>query len=150
VNATAPQLSPPSMPFTGGARGTPASALSPRELLLVDAIAERVAELLRPESSRPSVKLVDAQTVARALGVSDKSVYRHAAELGAVRVGRRLRFDLERALASWPVGKDDRSYSEKSQPPQSPTRTRGSDSRQALPETAHCRLLPVGRGNRSE
>lgn len=112
----------------------------------LDRIAERVAEHLRPsEVSGPPAGLVDAPTVAQALGVSVKSIYRHAAELGAVRVGRRLRFDLARALAIWPNGEDDRCPSERSQPPRSPAKTPTSGARQTPLPTAHCRLLPVGR-----
>jgi hypothetical protein len=66
---------------------------------LVLAIAERVAELLRCEPTRGC--LVDAQTLAGALGVDRSYVYSHAAELGAVRIGNgskpRLRFDLDTA-----------------------------------------------------
>jgi hypothetical protein len=66
---------------------------------LVQAIAERVAELLRCEPTRG--RLVDAQTLADALGVDRSYVYSHAAELGAVRIGSgskpRLRFDLDTA-----------------------------------------------------
>jgi hypothetical protein len=115
-------------------------------MLLVDAIAERVAERLRPAEASPRpAELVDARTVAQALGVSDKSVYRHAAELGAVRVGRRLRFDIARALASWPAGEGDRFPSERSQPPRSPAKKPTSSNRQGSSDAAHCRLLPVGR-----
>jgi hypothetical protein len=75
-----------------------AAALTPRERLLVDALAERVAELLCPESAH---RLVDAATLAGALGVDRSYVYAHADELGAVRLGGgskpRLRFDLEAA-----------------------------------------------------
>lgn len=75
-----------------------AAALTPRERLLVDALAERVAELLPPEPPRG---LVDAAALAGALGVDRSYVYAHAAELGAVRLGGgskpRLRFDLEAA-----------------------------------------------------
>jgi hypothetical protein len=73
--------------------GSNPSVLTPRELLLADAIAERVAERLRADdgASRPpkSPRLVDARTVARALDVNLKSIYRHADKLGGVRVGRR-------------------------------------------------------------
>lgn len=148
MSATAPQLSPPSVPLTTGAHGTPASTLTPRELLLVDAIAERVTELLRPSETQEPGELVDARTVARALGVSDKSVYRHAAELGAVRIGRRLRFDLARALASWPAGEDDRSHSDRSQPTRSSVKKPVSGTRHTPQKASHCQLLPVGRGNR--
>ncbi len=131
---------------TTAANPDTASALTPREMLLVDAIAERVAERLRPAEASPRpAELVDARTVAQALGVSDKSVYRHAAELGAVRVGRRLRFDIARALASWPAGEGDRFPSERSQPPRSPAKKPTSSNRQGSSDAAHCRLLPVGR-----
>jgi hypothetical protein len=47
---------------------------------------------------------VDAATLARILGVSRDSIYEHADELGAVRIGdgprARLRFDVERATAA--------------------------------------------------
>jgi hypothetical protein len=66
---------------------------------LVQAIAERVADLLRCEPTRS--RLVDAQTLADALGVDRSYVYSHADELGAVRIGSgskpRLRFDLDTA-----------------------------------------------------
>lgn len=62
----------------------------------VEAIAQRVAELLEPAADRPG-ELIDAAEAARRLGVTRDWVYRHAAELGAVRIGEgtrgRLRFD---------------------------------------------------------
>jgi len=69
----------------------------------IEAIAQRVTELLR---SAPNGRtLVDAATVANALGVSRDCVYTYAAELGGERIGNgprgRLRFDLDRALAAW-------------------------------------------------
>lgn len=61
----------------------------------VNAIAERVAELLRGEPIGGD--LVDATEVARRFSVSRDYVYEHADELGAVRLGdgsrARLRFD---------------------------------------------------------
>lgn len=131
---------------TTAANPDTASALTPRELLLVNTIVERIAELPRlTEASPRPAELVDARTVAQTLGVSDKSIYRHAAALGAVRVGRRLRFDLARALASWPAGEGDRFPSERSQPPRSPAKKPKSSSVQGTSDAAHCRLLPVGR-----
>lgn len=63
----------------------------------VEAVAHRVAELLRGEST--AGELVDVAEVARRFNVSRDYVYEHAAELGAVRLGggprARLRFDLE-------------------------------------------------------
>jgi len=117
----------------------------------LDQLAEGIANRLRTaEISLPSRGLVDAHTVAQALDVDVKSVYRHSAELGAVRVGRRLRFDLDRALRSWSNGESDRCPSEKSQPRQFPVEQRPSRTRQRSPDDTHCQLLPVGRGNRSE
>lgn len=82
-----------------GACGAATSALTLRERILVDAIAERVSGLLRSEPS--CGRLVDAATLADALGVDRSYVYAHAGELGAVRLGDgskpRLRFDLEAA-----------------------------------------------------
>ena len=59
----------------------------------VEAIAQRVAELVPPPST-----WVDAQAVAAALGVDRDWVYAHARALGVVRLGpgpkSRMRFDL--------------------------------------------------------
>jgi hypothetical protein len=127
----------------------------------IDAIAERAAqrtvELLTGPShdgharATPAAAsiwkppLADAREVAHALDVDLKTVYRHADKLGAVRVGRRLRFDLDRALRSWSCGADDRCPSERSQALQTPAPQRTSDTGQRPIDTAHCRLLPVGR-----
>jgi hypothetical protein len=63
----------------------------------VEAIAQRVVELLAGDSPRSSEGLVTAAEVARRFGVSRDYVYDHAANLGAVRMGdgpkARLRFD---------------------------------------------------------
>lgn len=64
----------------------------------VDAIARRVIALLRDELQSAPVRLVDAITLARTLGVDRGWVYAHARELHAVRIGGprgRLRFDLD-------------------------------------------------------
>lgn len=66
-----------------------AVTLSPES---VEAVAVRVAELL--SGVEPARKFVDAQTAADALGVSRRTVYEHAPELGGVRVGGAWRFDL--------------------------------------------------------
>jgi hypothetical protein len=62
----------------------------------VEAVARRVAELLRDEHP-DSGDLVDAAEIARRFGVSRDWVYRHAPQLGCVRLGEgqkgRLRFD---------------------------------------------------------
>ena len=86
----------------------------------IEQIAQRVAQLLRHELqpaeatdeptgvlNPPEVKppLVDAATVAVALGVSRIFVYDHAYELGGRRLGNgprgRLRFDLDEARKGW-------------------------------------------------
>lgn len=62
----------------------------------IEAIARRVAELLVGEHG--SGIWIDATEVARRFGFSRDYVYRHADELGAVRIGdgpnARLRFDV--------------------------------------------------------
>ena len=61
----------------------------------VDAIAERVAELLENRPTSPD--LIDAAEVARRFNVSREYVYEHAGELGAIRLSdgpkARLRFN---------------------------------------------------------
>jgi hypothetical protein len=80
--------------------------VSPQELdALAEAVATRVLAQLRAEPAAPPSEpagLVDAATLARALGVSTGYVYSRSAELGARRLGNgpraRLRFNLERAV----------------------------------------------------
>ncbi len=65
----------------------------------IEAIATRVAELLRNEAPASPARLADAAEVARELGVDRDWVYAHARELGATRLGGdrgRWRFDLAR------------------------------------------------------
>jgi plasmid replication initiation protein len=70
----------------------------------VEAIAERVLDLLERRADRLPVRYVDAATLAAALGVDRAWVYAHARALGAIRLGGsrgRLRLDVrivERAL----------------------------------------------------
>jgi hypothetical protein len=63
----------------------------------VEAIAIRVAELLRPTVG---IGLVGVDEVVARFGISRSYVYEHADELGAIRLGdgpkARLRFDVER------------------------------------------------------
>jgi hypothetical protein len=70
----------------------------------IEAIASRVAELLRDESIHGR-RLVDAATLADTLGVDRSYVYAHADELGAIRFGGgakpRLRFDLGAACEAF-------------------------------------------------
>jgi hypothetical protein len=68
----------------------------------LDQLAERIADRLRQgDCVSRAPHLVDATTLAEALGVDRSYVYAHAAELGAIRLGSgskpRLRFDLEAA-----------------------------------------------------
>jgi hypothetical protein len=67
----------------------------------IEAIAQRVAELIRTEASLVDQRYVDAATLAHLLAIDRDWVYAHAGELGAVRLGGahgRLRFDA-RAVA---------------------------------------------------
>jgi hypothetical protein len=110
----------------------------------VDAIASRVVELLREETSpRATPALVDAATVARALGVSRATVYEHARRLGALRLGDgprgRLRFVLEEAVEAWTAREGSRGSRDAEVPPATevPRRRR----RRSTP--ASVQLLPV-------
>lgn len=88
-------------------------------------------------------RLVDAEVVASALGVSRECVYTHAKELGGHRIGNgprgRLRFDLDQALAAW----TSRSSSKESHQPKSPAATSGSASRQRRGLGSSAELLPI-------
>ena len=67
----------------------------------IEAIAQRLVQLVDRSTDR--AELVGVEEVARHLGVSGGWVYRNADRLGALRVGRRLRFDLaevDRLLAA--------------------------------------------------
>ena len=94
------------------------SVLTPAD---VEAIARRVAELLRPEW-RVSHH-VDTTAVAAMLGVSGDWVREHAAELGAIRVGDgakgALRFDVRRvktAMDERRLGRPNRAPRRRSGP----------------------------------
>jgi hypothetical protein len=66
--------------------------------VIVEAIAQRVAELLRADLAE-SPRLLTASQVAERFAVSRKWVYEHAEQLGGLRLGQgpraRLRFDAE-------------------------------------------------------
>jgi hypothetical protein len=66
----------------------------------VEAIAQRVAELVQP----PRAGLVGIDRLARELDVHPDWVYRHARALGGAKLGRSAnspwRFDVERAVAA--------------------------------------------------
>lgn len=92
----------------------------------VEAIARRVVELLRAESTGSPTGLVDAVTLANELGVERDWVYSHAADLGAIRLGGprgRLRFD--RGIV--------RERLEASDKPSNPTGRRRTSSRDSAP-----------------
>ncbi len=83
----------------------------------LDDLADRIAARLTAPA--PVAQLVDAAQMARILGVERSTVYEHADELGALRLGQRgegnhggprLRFDPQTALEAW----TSRSRSERS------------------------------------
>jgi hypothetical protein len=87
----------------------------------VEAVARRVAELLIDQHGRDV--LLTAQDLAARLGVHPSWVYAHAAELGALRLGRGpkapLRFDPDAVLAALRNGEESLPP-----PPEAPPRTR--------------------------
>jgi hypothetical protein len=124
----------------------------------IEQIAQRVAQLVRHElqpadatdepTTIPSpheVKppLVDAATVAVALGVSRYFVYEHAEQLGGRRIGNgprgRLRFDLDEARAGWTDG----SISKESEPSQPPAHTAKPARRRHRRSDSGLELLPI-------
>jgi hypothetical protein len=92
----------------------------------LDVLADRIAGRLGAAGPQNG-QLVDAATLARALGVDRSWVYARAAELGAIRLGKGtrgvpLRFDLERAREACS------SVSEPQAPPRArPRRPKTSD-----------------------
>ncbi|MDQ6807524.1 MAG: hypothetical protein M3065_21820 [Actinomycetota bacterium] len=81
------------------------SNLTPEFAVLVEAIAERVVDILSARAATPSrAGLLTASELAEELSVARGFVYDHAEELGAVRLGAgskpRLRFDLEHARSA--------------------------------------------------
>jgi hypothetical protein len=91
----------------------------------LDALAELVAEKLRGTGSSD---LVDAATVAKALGISRDTVYSRAEELGGRQIGNgprpRWRFDLAVAIATWEPSAPTRV---------TPRRRRSQNDRDLLP-----------------
>jgi len=111
---------------------------------IIDAIALRVVEELVGRGLVGTTSLVDADTLARRLGVTRSFVYEHAEELGVRRLGTgsraRLRFDVakaERAI-SCVAGRESR----RQEAPAKPTVRRRRRSA-TLGTTA--RLLPIRR-----
>jgi hypothetical protein len=89
--------------------------LTPHDLALVDAVAERVFELLidRRSLAAAATRLMDASELAEVLGVQREWVYEHADGLGAIRLdfgqdkrrrGPRLRFDFATVLSVFQGG----------------------------------------------
>ncbi len=93
---------------------------------MVEQVAHRVAELVAAQRHEP-FRLVDTETVARMLAVSEEWVRNHAVELGGMRVGdgprSPLRFDAARVRAAL-----DRRRLERppTRPPRRPGRPRRS------------------------
>lgn len=93
-----------------------------------DEIARRVADLVVGRVREP-FRLVDTQTLARMLAVSEEWVRAHAAELGAVRVGDgpkgALRFDLARVRAALERRRLERPKDRQRRPPRQRPRSMG-------------------------
>jgi hypothetical protein len=126
----------------------------------LDAIAERIAAKLAAQAKQDEAwlgsreaeqrrrapahdPLVDAATLACALGVSRDWVYAHAVELGGQRIGAgprgRLRFDLDRALEAW----TSRSESGGSRKDEAPAQTRISHRARSPRMGSGPELLPI-------
>jgi hypothetical protein len=111
---------------------------------IAEQAALRTVELIREAGiAGLDRQLVDAKTLARALGVSRDCVYAHAAELGGERVGGgprgRLRFDLDQALAAW----TSRSVSKESERTESPVSAGRSTRRRPRRLGSGVELLPI-------
>jgi hypothetical protein len=91
----------------------------------IDAIAQRVADILRSESLSTREQLITATDVAARFGVSRTWVYDNAERLGAIRLGSgskaRLRFDTKRVSELFEPAPGSR---ERAAPHSSPTATR--------------------------
>lgn len=114
--------------------------LAPDQL---EQLADLIAARLRaPAPTSDAGCLVDARTVAVALGTSSEWVRAHADELGVVRLGDgprpRLRFDLDQARAAWAA----RSLSERSQAPD-PAPEAGARRRRSSATGTNVELLPI-------
>lgn len=103
----------------------------------VEAIARRVAELVGDPNGSANAHLVDAATVAAALGVTRGTVYAHKHALGGRPIGTgqrpRWRFDLTAAIAAGP------SLSHGACPPMPETRT----TRRRQSRNSAVKLLPI-------
>jgi hypothetical protein len=101
--------------------------LDPDQLeVLAALIADRLMERPKPEP-----RIVGVRTLARILDVDPSVVYAHADELGVMRVGRALRFNLDLAL--------ERSRARDAAPAPSAT----PPARKRRRKTATLELLPI-------
>lgn len=96
-----------------------------------------------PAQSDGMPRLVDAATLAKALGVSRDCVYDHASDLGGRRLGKgpkaRLRFDLDAALEAW----TSRPYGSESQPPAARATPERKPSKRRRRLDSDADLLPI-------
>jgi hypothetical protein len=115
-------------------------------VLIVDEQEARQGRLLPTDKD---TVLIDAASLARRLGCDTKTVYRHADELQAIRVGRRVMFDPQKALSAWSGELGSRYGSMGSQTPQTRTAAGQTAARRKVSSDSHCQLLPVGRRQRA-
>ena len=121
---------------------TPLERLHPDD---VEAIARRVSELLAA-GPPASPRLLTAAAVAKRFGVERDWVYRHADEIGAVRLGAgrrpRLRFDPDRVAAALAPRPDSKGSEAPRVAPRRAPRTQAPPS---VP--SRCPLLPIRGGS---
>src|ERR1700677_3151417 len=111
-------------------------------------LAKLLAVELREVADAPqasTVELVDAKTVAKALHLDRKTVYRRWSDLGGVKVAGSVRFDLAKALAGGADEHRDRSPSERSEVASKPAPPRRKRPQQRAATRPDCQLLPIGR-----
>lgn len=112
--------------------------MSTEPITLADEQLERLAELiaarLQPSAPKPAA-YVTAEELAVILAVDKKTIYRNADQLGAVRAGRRLRFDPAVAANGCSTLQA------------APEKTTGT-KRNPKPGTTDASLLPIGRRSR--
>jgi excisionase family DNA binding protein len=128
------------------ARSTPVASLEREQL---EALAELIASRLRHARANPAPderkQFVTARQAAELLAVDLKTVYRHAKELGGLKVGGTWRFDLDAATKDDGAGFSDRYASESPQPSERPVDWGGNRARKRTRDRVDCQLLPVGR-----
>ena len=108
----------------------------------LDQLADLIAARLGAPPANVVVRateLVTAEELAVLLKVDNKTIYRHADRLGAIRVGRRMRFDPAKALDAWQTVPGPALVASEHKRPGS--------SRKRAPATGD-HLLPVGRRKR--